>query len=992
MSKLELQFDPSLLHQLHAVRSVVDILEGFERHKEVSNFGEEIIPNIDLYDSLDPMWLQEQLQAIQRQNNAEKAGAPLDESLFLDIDSGMVLEGAGVDSVEAPHFTVEMETGTGKTYVYFRTIRELYKRYGFRKFVIVVPSIAIFEGVKKTFDITKNHFAGLYGNDPANLIEYDGSQLGRIREFANNQFLSILLITKQAFDKASNNFYKPTEKLAGELMPYQYVQQTRPIVILDEPQNMSSERAKEQIRTLKPLFVLRYSATHRDTPNLVYRLTPVDAFKEGLVKQIEVVGISELELASAHNLSLEAVTRNSPLMAKVRTTVLKDGKVSEDLLTLRQNDDLFKKTGLESHRGKVVENIVMGTRGKPSVVEFTDGTELSTDEDLGSRAAIFRAQIEKTIETHMQRQDKLKKFGIKVLSLFFIDRVAYYIDNDGLIKGLFDESFDKYKKRHPDFAKYEAREVREGYFAKKKNSKTGEETYLDDISRAAEQEAAKEAFNLIMRKKERLLAFEEPVSFIFAHSALKEGWDNPNVFQICTLNNTVSNMKKRQEIGRGLRLCVDQTGQRPEGFIYNLLTVVANESYERYVETLQNEYLEDGDAAPPKPSTPQKGETKHREHLYNSDEFRAFWKKLCQRLSYRITVDTDALVEACIKRLNSITFPEPRLQISQGRFIMKDYKLRISTVSGDMAFIQFESSDTQGNEERHRFAVKEGQDLYKDLGLNDFRGFKVLRIYKQYGEDYLEFDNGCQISQSEVLHHRVQHAHAAATRERRVVNENRPVPDFIGRVAANTNLTRATVLKVFKSMDEGRKAKLFKNPEGWANVFSKVIEETVADHIAERLEFHSEHTSPLDVEEVFPEVVKMPQRELIESGTKGLYDRVQIDSGEEELFVSNSLYEDEENVVLFFKFPPRFKIGLPKIIGNYNPDWGIVRRSKDDRFTVQLIRETKGTEDEARLRFSHEQRKITAARKYFSALGIDYRVVTSRTPRYWQAEDHAVSR
>ena len=503
----------------------------------------------------------------------------------LAVDDGIVLEGAGHENWRYPSFTVEMETGTGKTYVYLRTIYELRKQYGFRKFIIVVPSIAIYEGVIKSFEVMKRHFSSLYSNETVNLIRYDGSKLSNLRSFATSSFVEVMVMTMQSFNTArgrsSNTLYRASEPLPGERKPFQYIQETRPILILDEPQNMGSDFSKEALRTLHPLFALRYSTTHKEVFNLVNRLTPFDAYQRGLVKRIQVDGVFEQFNLDAGTVILREV-KTSPLRAVVQTMGMFFGQVRPIEVELKHGDDLFQKTHHPDHQHgfRVTE---ISAKARDTFVAF-DGRDPITDRDIfsSSKHTIFRIQIERTIERHMRVQQDLADKGIKVLSLFFIDRVANFVNNDGLIKVLFDEAFENIKQRYPYFQKWQAGEVRKGYFARSRPAKgESEGQALDTDGRNdTERQAEKEAFQLIMREKERLLSFDEPVSFIFAHSALKEGWDNPNVFQICTLNQTVSEMKKRQEIGRGLRLPVDQNGERIFDETVNILTVVANESYE----------------------------------------------------------------------------------------------------------------------------------------------------------------------------------------------------------------------------------------------------------------------------------------------------------------------------------------------------------------------------------------------------------------------------
>lgn len=1004
----EFKFNADQPHQKAAIEGVTGLFDSFSRlSTEAVLLGDEIFPNMPEGATLDEEWLTENLQAVQMAHNIQFPDAPV-PLLGLEMGSeadGMMLEGVTNDSHRAPHFTVEMETGTGKTYVYFRTMLELYQRCGFRKFIVVVPSIAILEGVKKTFEITKKHFQELYGVTNFKLIEYDGARLGQLRNFAQSQYPVVMVMTMQAFNTAARNFYKPTEKLAGSRLPYQWVQETRPIVILDEPQNMGSEKSKEAIRTLKPLFVLRYSATHKqgETPNSLYRLTPLEAFRQGLVKQIEVTGVSELEGLSVPQFRLEEVTR-SPITARVRTVAMQDGVSSEQTFTLKQGDDLFKKTKNPVHEGFVVESIGVAKDELPGFVRFTNGEEIGTgDEVLGSRTEVWRAQIRETIQTHFDRQRRLKKHGVKVLSLFFIDRVANYQGQPGTLRRLFEEEYTALQAKYPEWQGDDkaADRVHKGYFAKKKVK--DQEVYSEEVNQKPDGDEAKEAFRLIMQAKEELLSFEEPTAFLFAHSALKEGWDNPNVFQICTLNQTVSSTKKRQEIGRGLRLCVDQQGNRPEGLNINILTVIANESYESYVANLQQNYTDDGEGAPPPPKKPSKATARRRDDLFRGEAFQSFWKKLCQRLEYRIEVHTDDLVQEAVAALSKAKFPQPMLSISRGQFVVRQYVLRLEKTIGDAAVMTLETRDSQTVSQvslglsstpagHHQVVLHKGEDLGKhktfpsgDLRRQHFRKFKLQQVYERYGEPRIKFDNEVEVSPSEPYFLDVQVTAARTPETVQTQAEAQPIPDFIGRAAAETDLTRATLIRIFHALPDTVKEKLLVNPEGWTNTFVTTLKNVLADHVADRIEYHGGFEAFSDPEDLFAAEVKQPQRELIDDATgKGLYDRVQVDSDVERMFVEHRLHEDGDNIAVYFKFPPKFKLGLPRVIGNYNPDWAIVRLG-EEQTRIELVRETKGTADESALRFEHEKRKIRAAKRYFEALGLDYRVVTGETARYWEA-------
>ena len=983
--QLTLKYNADQQFQLDAISSVVELFEGvpYQEQKELlSGVSNDIVPNFPPDEILDEILLFENLQVVQERNNDENRGSELEFSDELVVDDGMVLEVAGNDSIRVPHFTVEMETGTGKTYVYLRTLYELKMRYGFTKFIIVVPSVAIYQGVLKSIETMKNHFRQLYDNQDISVISYDGDKIGELNTFASNTDLTIMVMTIDAFNKASNNIFKHTEKLSGEWKPYQYIQATRPIIILDEAQNFETSKAKEAIRTLKPLFVLRYSATHRDAPNMVYSLTPIDAFKNNLVKQIEVIGVSELGNLNDQILRLMEIKRN-PITATVRAIVFDQGEAVERDITLRQGEDLFAKTKNPDYKQFVVEEIRFGRQEDEQIISFQNGVSLSVSDSMLSKESIFRAQIERTISVHMQRQQALKAQGIKVLSLFFIDRVKNYTAHDGLIKRLFDESFERLKHHYDDYKGLSANEVREGYFAKPKADSPEEEAVDTEGRTKAQREMEKRAFELIMKEKERLLSFEEPVSFIFAHSALKEGWDNPNVFQICTLNQTSSTMKKRQEIGRGLRLAVDQEGKRAENHDVNVLTVVANEQYESFVSRLQQEYIEDGTDAPPTPKRPEQGEVRRKEEVYNSEEFKEFWQKLNKKMTYKVEVDTDKLIEECVGRLNNVKFPSPLIEITRGRFVMCEYKLSLIAIEGERAKLMIEMEDSKGGRFENEFYVQKDDDLKKVTKDDRLRGFKVLHLGVEYGEPYVKFTNEVSVKKFEPYKFHTERAEKPKKQIEQADKTTYPIPDFITRTANETKLTKKTIVEIFKGIREEQKEKIFFNPEGWISEFLSQIKITLSDHIVDNIEFEiDENVEIYDSEELFPEMVKQPQRELIEAGVAGLYDKVQVDSDVERDFIQNLVRPDVEkdNTILYFKFPPKFKILLPKIIGNYNPDWAIVRKDEtDDKLKLELIRETKGGLKLDELRFPQEKRKILCAMKYFEKIGVNYRVVTGES-------------
>jgi type III restriction enzyme len=985
-NQLRFKFDPNLDYQLQAIQSVADVFQGLPRHDTAFALGGDIVPNLPLYQDLFDHWLFSNVRVVQGQNDPD--GRLLNRDMLLHVDEGLEVDRVSNDSWRYPNFTIEMETGTGKTYVYLRTIMELRKRYGFRKFIVVVPSVAIYEGVVKHFDMVRSHFAALYGNETVNLVRYDGGRLSTLRAFATSSFVEILVITIQSFNRHTNRIYRPSEQLPGERLPYQYIQETRPILILDEPQNMESDKARAALRTLHPLFALRYSATHRSSPNHLYSLTPFEAFQRGLVKRVRVDAVTARDDFNQPFLALDTITRGRSITARVRTYVTDAGRTREAEVTLKQGDDLHAKTGRDEHQGYVVQEIHAGRNW----VEFTNGIRLHLAETVGpSRPEVFRVQIERTVLHHMQRQQELADQGIKVLSLLFIDRVANYVEHDGLIRRLFEAAFEKHKGDFPFFSDLDAADVHRGYFAVYRRRDQTE--FVDTDGRnQRERDMEKEAFQLIMRDKERLLSFEEKTCFIFAHSALKEGWDNPNVFQICTLNQTVSTMRKRQEIGRGLRIPVNQDGERVFDDDVNILTVVANESYQTYAETLQNEYVEDGHATPPpKPTQFGKATARRNDDFFTDDRFRDFWTKLLHRTDYRIHIDTPALIQECIDYLNNVAqFPKPVIVIETGEYVRTTFTITLEAVRGNEVKVRVRALDTRDNEWGQAPYLAKNADLAKLFDDARLRGFKIKSIHAAGDDTRVVFANDQEL----LMHSSIQFETQAGQTPRRqqVTPEDRTYPVFnlIDRAARETNLTRPTLNAVFKGLRQDKQQMLLRNPEGFAATLIAAVKEVLANHVVEHIQFilaeAAQAPDPADLERYFPSKKDFAQHELVPAGPNGLYDQVQTDSDVERHFVDRQLIPDEK-IIGYFKFPSTFKIPFPKLIGNYNPDWGILRYDDQGAIVLELVRETKGTEELEQLQFPHEKRKVRTAQKHFRALDLDYRVITDATPQWWLPGD-----
>lgn len=653
---MRFRFDPNQEHQVIAVDAVARLFDGQPRvEMDLSlslGAGLSAVANrLDLYDEA----ILSNLREVQEDN-----GLPQDEALrYVEGTAGTP---DGSKDVSFPNFSVEMETGTGKTYAYIRTALELFRQYGQRKFIVVVPSVAIREGVLKDFRITQQHFREMFENAPYRFYAYDSGNVHQVRQFALSDSVEFMVMTIDSFNKATNIMRQSTDRLLGET-PIHLVQATRPVLILDEPQNMESALSKAALAELDPLFALRYSATHRNPYNLVYRLTPFDAYRQGLVKRIAVASVLKEGDFNMPFMRLARIdTRRQSISARVTLhKLMRTGRVREKTVTVRRGDSLAEKSGRSEYEGYDVEEIDASTE----TIRFPNGVVLAKGEAFGGNTTdIFREQIRYTVEEHFRRQHSLRDDGIKVLSLFFIDKVDNYASEDGVIRQLFIEAFEELKGKHEDWADLNAETVQASYFAARRR-RTGEVVAIDT---GGETEADREAYNLIMKDKERLLSFSEPVAFIFSHSALREGWDNPNVFQICTLNQTVSELRKRQEVGRGIRLCRDQDGERVHDERKNVLTVVANESYDRYVASLQREIEDEygADGVPPAPANARKrGVARLRKERMLSPEFGELWDRIKHKTRYAVEIDTEKLLTDVTAGVDGIAVGSPRIAITR---------------------------------------------------------------------------------------------------------------------------------------------------------------------------------------------------------------------------------------------------------------------------------------------------------------------------------------
>jgi type III restriction enzyme len=915
---MEFKFDANQDFQLEAINAIADIFDGQRRQERDLQFKMGGIPavanRLDLYKNI----LLRNLQLVQERNHIRHD--PRIEYLTETIATA-----EGSETVRFPNFSVEMETGTGKTYVYLRTALELYQRYGMRKFIIVVPSVAIREGVLKTLEVTQKHFQALYNNAPYRFYAYNSANLSQIRQFTLSDSVEMMVMTLAAFNSATNVIHQNTDRLQGET-PVHLVQAARPILILDEPQNMESEKSIAALAALHPLFALRYSATHRIPYNIVYRLTPAAAYGRRLVKRIEVASTQEEGSVNRPYLRLVSVkTEKRTLTCRIALHQLqKSGQIKEKTLTCKPGDSLKEKSG---GRDIYAPYTIADIEIDRDLIRFSNTEELRVGQELGAdKAAIFEAQIRYTIEEHLRKQAWMKAQGVKILSLFFIDRVDNYAAADGVIRQLFNQAFNELKHQYSDWKEYEPEVVQAAYFAQK-TTRSGE-VILED-SKTGTSQKDKEAYELIMKEKERLLSLNEPVSFIFSHSALREGWDNPNVFQICTLNQSQSDVKKRQEIGRGIRLAVDQSGERIQHDAINILTVVANESYESFVSELQSEIAEEYRAEieqrygkkidkltiaerakieeeygqgilPPKPANARQRVTvKLRKRMVLKPEFQTLWEKISRKTRYSVAIDTDRLIRDVTAELAHVNFRPPQVSITKAKVDLD--------LAGVFQAWQMSAAKT------------------------------LVSLVGRY-----------------------------------------PLPNLVDimttlmeQTSPPMRLTRHTLLQIIRCAPNQNA--VVENPNEFAAATVSIIKQKLADQLIDGIQYH--RLDDWYAMELFDEEVTSWE-DLVEPATLALYDQVIVNSNIERQFVKE--LEQREDVRMYVKLPDWFKIPTP--IGNYNPDWAIVMDDPDrpGEELLYLISETKGQTDTSKLQYAHESQKIKCGRTHFEqALQVSYKVMAS---------------
>jgi type III restriction enzyme len=972
-----------LQYRIDPGRSSSGKQRAFEAFDEVAGFK-----NADL--AIPPQRLLENIQAVQRRQNL-----PLSTAL-------------ASTSVCPINLDIEMETGTGKTYCYIKTMFELHQRYGWSKFIVVVPSIAIREGVKKSFEITAEHFLEEYGKR-ARVFIYNSKSLHEIESFSSDAGINVMIINVQAFNATGKDARRIYEELDDfqSRKPIDVIQANRPILILDEPQKMEGKKTVESLAKFNPLMILRYSATHKTEHNKIYRLDALDAYNQKLVKKIAVRGISVKGLTGTNAYLYVGniqVSTSKPPTAKVELEIKQASGIKRVHRNLGKNDNLFDISGgLEQYRGFVISDI----DALKDTVSFSNGVELRAGEATGdvNEMALRRIQIREAIRAHFEKEQVLFRQGIKVLTLFFIDEVAKYrrYDESGEQPGeyaqifeeeyqaqmqemltLFGDEYDRYLKGIP------VAKTHNGYFSIDKRTNRLVDPSFKTRGETAGETDDVDAYDLILKDKERLLSFEEPVRFIFSHSALREGWDNPNVFVICTLKHSDNTISRRQEVGRGMRLSVNQRGERMDDpatvHQTNVLTVVASESYKDFVSALQKDISESLSARPrvadeeyftgkvlktpagDVPVTPQLAKQIYRylvKNDYTDDGDRISQTYHDAKKEEQLAPLPEELApyaEQVFALIDSV-FSDAQLPD-----IEDDRKVKTNPLSPNFQKKEFQELWNRINRkaaytvhfETPELIDKCVRTLDKELSVAPLQ-YTIQRGAQKESASFEDLKQGDAFELQETTTDTHKASIHSAVRY-----------DLIGKLAEETQLTRRTIAAILQGVSEPTFGQYKMNPEDFLAKAARLINEQKATVIVEHLtydmvddRYDSDIFTREKPKEDFSKAIPV---------NRHVYEHVFTDSKNERDFVRE--LDSSVEVVVYAKLPRSFFIPTP--VGNYNPDWAIAFKEGKVKH-VYFIAETKGSMSSLELR-KIEESKIECARKFFRKITSDqvkYDVVDS---------------
>ncbi|MBL8087445.1 MAG: DEAD/DEAH box helicase family protein [Chthonomonas sp.] len=977
MSTSGFQFDPKQQYQLDAIQSVVELFDGQPKDVErLKTTLKTANPSDDVQNLRLDMDYSEEIGAIG--NNLV-----LDHEVIL-ANLQRVQDRNGLEVIpklfdNALDFDIEMETGTGKTYVYLRTMFELARNYNFSKFIILVPSVAIREGVNTSIRLMREHFRNLYPDLPFDATIYRGDSAEEVQSFATSTNLQILIMTIASIrgDKNNRIIHQTRDKLNG-LRPIDYLKATRPFVIMDEPQNMESLLSQSSVSELAPTCTLRYSATHRKQRNVAYRLDPVDAHDLELVKQIVVTDIHQEGSDATPHIKLVEVKRD-PWVARLELACRKaDGTLERKVVSVRQNQELSdpRLTDNPVYEGwRVMEMSI-----EPPQIELTKHGILDVGESIGGASgAIYKEMIRETVKEHFRKDSMLRDKGIKVLSLFFVDKVASYLgdgvnndDANGEFVKWFDEVFVEERaksQRWQELIPHDPSEVRRAYFSQLKAK--GKTTFQDSTGAT---KADDDAYELIMQDKERLLDEEEPVRFIFSHSALREGWDNPNVFQICTLREMGADVERRQTIGRGLRLPVTKT---PQGFVrvgersIATLTVVANESYQSFAKSLQKEYKDAG---------VEIGQVRKTEfakiaavdangavtddllgynqsvEIWNHLDAKGFIKEgkitskfLPDTLGFDLSLPEKFLpYEAEIISLVSRASIEKYVKPASKRQVRRLNKELYRTP-------EFEAFwETISRKTTYRVSVQREQIIENAVkAIQSSPPIDPLRIVATYA--------GVKVLRGG--------AKGSVVREgSKDLKGSYDLPDIVTELQEATSLTRATIIDI---LIQSEKLDWFLgNPNDFIALAKRKLQDELAKLVVEGIQYEKIAGYVYELRELQKDGEEEKERFLdqlykVQNGQKTDFDYVVYDSDVERQFAE--ILDGMPDIKLFMKLPAKFQIPTP--VGPYNPDWAIIKH-EDGQDRIYMIRETKSTLDDSKLRPT-EVAKMRSAKKHFAAIGVE---------------------